>query len=165
MMWLSSLLVLLLIQQGQALTRLSSTEYLRRHCAAYQSSYAPLIDGYLSQFKDGFTVAQLLTLPSVYNGTRMQREFRGGMPLLYVIDGELHVDASLPDPGSKRLKNLEYFGMPVLEQLVSRARLPDLALLYSPFDEPTGVPSTSQFLPLSTACQLWALSIWFSSCL
>lgn len=138
--WIAVLLPLLLVQGGQALGLLSSPEYLKRHCAAHQTIYEPLIDGYLSQYKDGFTVADLLTLPSVYNGTRMQREFSGGMPLLYILDGELRVDSSLPMPGNKRLKNLEYFGMPVLEQLARRARLPDLALLYSPFDEPTGPP-------------------------
>ncbi len=141
MHWIALLLPLLLLaHRGQAVDLPSSAEYLRRHCAAHRAVYEPLIDGYLSQFRDGFTVAQLLTLPSVYNGTRMQREFSGGMPLLYIIDGELRVDASLPKPGNKRLKNLEYFGMPVLEQLARRARLPDLALLYSPFDEPTGAP-------------------------
>ncbi|EIE21194.1 hypothetical protein COCSUDRAFT_43516 [Coccomyxa subellipsoidea C-169] len=141
MHWIALLLPLLLLaHRGQAVDLPSSAEYLRRHCAAHRAVYEPLIDGYLSQFRDGFTVAQLLTLPSVYNGTRMQREFSGGMPLLYIIDGELRVDASLPKPGNKRLKNLEYFGMPVLEQLTRRARLPDLALLYSPFDEPTEFP-------------------------
>lgn len=140
MLWTTPLLALLLFQGGPVLGQPSSAEYLRRNCAAHQATYAPLVNDYLSQFRDGFTVAQLLTLPSVYNGTRMQREFKGGMPLMYVIDGQLRVDSSLPNPGKKRLKNLEYFGMPVMEQLVARARLPDLALLYSPFDEPTGAP-------------------------
>jgi hypothetical protein len=145
--WIAVLLPLLLVQGGQALDLLSSTQYLKRHCAAHQTIYEPLIDGYLSQYKDGFTVADLLTLPSVYNGTRMQREFSGGMPLLYILDGELRVDSSLPKPGNKRLKNLEYFGLPVLEQLARHARLPDLALLYSPFDEPTGPPLPIHYFP------------------
>lgn len=42
---------------------------------------------------------------------------------------------SLPAPGSKRLRNLEYFGLPVLSALAEHVTLPDMALRYSPFDE------------------------------
>ena len=75
-------------------------------------------------------------MPEGYNGSRLAREFPGGAtPILYVIDGRLRADASLPAPGGKVLKNLEYFGLPVLGQLAAAARLPDLALRYSPYDE------------------------------
>ena len=50
-------------------------------------------------------------------GCRLQREYSGASPLLYILDGEVLYDSSLPQPGGKRLRNLEYFGIPVLQQL------------------------------------------------
>ena len=52
---------------------------------------------------------------------RLQREYGGAAALLYILDGEVLYDSSLPQPGGKRLKNLEYFGIPVLQQLAQLA--------------------------------------------
>lgn len=108
--------LLLAVPAAEAIGRLSSAQYLVKRCAEHQAMYKPLIDGYLSQYTDGFATTQLLEVPLLYDGTKLQRDFKG-MPLLFVIQEELRMDKSLPPPGKKRLKNVEYFGIPLLQQV------------------------------------------------
>ena len=56
-------------------------------------------------------------------------EYSGASPLLYILDGEVFYDSSLPQPGGKRLKNLEYFGIPILQQLAQLAGAPPFLVL------------------------------------
>ena len=114
-------LVVVLVASASAAERPSAFEYVATKCAAYTAAYAPLVDQYLSQFRGGFSLADILQTPAMYNNTRLQREFKGSLPLLYVLDGELFYDSSLPEPGAKRLKNLEFFGIPLLQQLAQLA--------------------------------------------
>lgn len=97
--------------------RPSATQYIASACTTYAMEYEPLVEQYLGQFQGGFSTSDLLQVPSMYNGSRLQAEFRGAALLLYVLDGQVFFDASLPRPGGKRLKNMEYFGIPVLQQL------------------------------------------------
>ena len=101
--------------------RPSASEYIATRSTAYATAYEPLAEYYLSQFHGGFTTADILQMPAMYNGTRLQREFKGALPALYLLDGEVFYDSSLPQPGAKRLMNLEYFGIPVLQQLAQLA--------------------------------------------
>lgn len=67
--------------------------------------------------------------------------FEGGWAMLDLKHSHLAVsivdalDRTLPAPGGKRLRNLEYFGLPMLLALAERVTLPDMVLRYSPFDE------------------------------
>ena len=110
-------LLLLTIAASASADRPSASEYVATQCAAYAAAYDPLVDFYLSQFRGGFSTSDILRMPAMYNGTRLQKDFKGALPVLYVLDGEVYRDSSLPRPGGKRLKNLEFFGIPLLQQL------------------------------------------------
>ena len=110
-------LLLLTIAASATADRPSASEYVATQCAAYAAAYDPLVEHYLSQFRGGFSTSDILQMPAVYNGTRLQRDFQGALPVLYILDGEVYYDSSLPQPGGKRLKNLEFFGIPLLQQL------------------------------------------------
>ena len=114
-------LLLLTFAAYASANRPSASEYVATQCAAYATAYEPLVEHYLSQFRGGFSLSDILQMPAVYNGTRLQREFEGALPVLYVLDGEVYHDSSLPEPGGKRLKNLEFFGIPLLQQLAHLA--------------------------------------------
>ncbi len=123
-----ALLVLTLAASASA-ERPSASEYLATQCAAYATAYDPLVEHYLSQFRGGFSTSDILQMPAMYNGTRLQREFKGALPVLYILDGEVYRDSSLPQPGGKRLKNLEFFGIPLLQQLSQLAGDVQLCIL------------------------------------
>ena len=53
-------LLMLLQLLGQALSQASIAEFLQRDCAAYQHTHAQLVEGYMQQFPDGFSVANVL---------------------------------------------------------------------------------------------------------
>ena len=110
-------LLLLMVAAPASAKRPSASEYVATHCTAYAAAYEPLAEHYLSQFRGGFSTADILQRPAMYNRTRLQREFKGALPVLYILDGEIYRDSSLPQPGGKRLKNLEFFGIPLLQQL------------------------------------------------
>lgn len=91
--------------------------YVDTACINYSAAYKPLVTSYLSQYRSGFSTAELLQMPTAYNGSRLQAEFQGALPVVYLLDGKIWLDTSLPQPGGKRLKNMEYFGIPLLQQL------------------------------------------------
>lgn len=151
-------LLLLTIAASASANRPSASEYVATQCAAYATAYEPLVEQYLSQFRGGFSTSDILQMPAVYNGTRLQREFEGALPVLYILDGEIYPDSSLPAPGGKRLKNLEFFGIPLLQQLSHlagrtpeerfRQRLPSApvsCMQCNPYAQtPVHLPSTSR---------------------
>ena len=114
-------LLLLMVAAFASAKRPSATEYVANHCTAYAAAYESLTEHYLSQFRGGFSTADILQRPAMYNHSRLQREYKGALPVLYILDGNIYYDSSLPQPGGKRLKNLEYFGIPLLQQLAQLA--------------------------------------------
>jgi hypothetical protein len=135
-----ALLLLLLLRRAlfaQAVLQ-STTHFLQHSCAAYEASHARLVQDAMSQFPDGFSAADVLHAAAGRNDSRLARELGPVRPLLYVLEGTLCMDRTLPQPGGKRLRNFEYFGLPVLSSLAARMALPDMLLHYSPFDEQGG---------------------------
>lgn len=112
---------LTIIVSAQSQSRPRALEYVRTTCSAHSAIYEPLVADLLSQYQSGFSTADLLRMPANYNGSRLQLEIQGALPMLYIINGQLWVDYSLSQPGGKRLKNLEYFGIPLLQQLSQEA--------------------------------------------
>ena len=52
-------------------TRSTASEYISTVCADYGTAYGPLVESYLSQFQGGFSTADILQLPAMYNGSRL----------------------------------------------------------------------------------------------
>ena len=50
--------------------RSTASEYISTVCADYGTVYGPLMESYLSQFQGGFSTADILQLPAMYNGSR-----------------------------------------------------------------------------------------------
>ena len=50
--------------------RSTASEYISTVCADYGTAYGPLVETYLSQFQGGFSTADILQLPAMYNGSR-----------------------------------------------------------------------------------------------
>lgn len=53
-------LLLLLQLLGQAIAKATTAEFLQRSCAAYQPTHARLVEDYMRQFPDSFSVADVL---------------------------------------------------------------------------------------------------------
>ena len=51
--------------------RTTASEYISTVCVDYGTAYGPLVDSYLSQFQGGFSTADILQLPAMYNGSRL----------------------------------------------------------------------------------------------
>lgn len=51
--------------------RSTASEYISTVCADYGAAYGPLVESYLSQFQGGFSTADILQLPAMYNGSRL----------------------------------------------------------------------------------------------
>ena len=51
--------------------RSTASEYISTVCADYGTAYGPLVESYLSQFQGGFSTADILQLPAMYNGSRL----------------------------------------------------------------------------------------------
>ena len=136
------LLVISVLISGKRQPRLTASGYIATACQAFTAIYEPLVASSLSQFQDGFSTADLLEAPKSYNTSRLQ-DFRT-MSLLYIIDGQLWIDGSLPQPGGKRLKNLEYFGIPLLQQL---SQVAGMWLAYGPSHAFTLLESMPTFCP------------------
>lgn len=56
----SKCLLLLLLLLGQALSQATTAEFLQSNCAAYQPTHMRLVEDYMSQFPDSFSVADVL---------------------------------------------------------------------------------------------------------
>ena len=50
--------------------RSTASEYISTVCGDYSTAYGPLVESYLSQFQGGFSTADILQLPAMYNGSR-----------------------------------------------------------------------------------------------
>ena len=50
--------------------RSTASEYISTVCAEYGTAYGPLVESYLSQFQGGFSTADILQLPAMYNNSR-----------------------------------------------------------------------------------------------
>ena len=58
--------------------RITASEYISANCADYGNAYGPLVESYLSQFQGGFSTADILQLPAMYNGSRSATFIRLG---------------------------------------------------------------------------------------
>ncbi|KAL3131216.1 hypothetical protein ABBQ38_000515 [Trebouxia sp. C0009 RCD-2024] len=111
---------------------------MRNNCQAYEKSYAPLVNKYLSRYTSGIQVSTVLGL-GVPKG-RSHNLMSGARPVVYIVNNTLHyADQKMSVRQSHRMWSAGFsaYFMPVIQRLLQDMQLPDMPIAFNPDDWPS----------------------------
>lgn len=112
-----------------------TSRYLKRHCSGQRRPFEQLVEQMLLPYKDGIAVDDLFKMSncSCYS---VATPSGTTCTALLVLDGQLYVHKSTRKEGVDT-KAFAYYYIPLMQQLSSLVRLPDMLMIFNPNDAPT----------------------------
>ena len=85
---LNALVCMVLLSRLGTAQKLTSKQWLHSHCKVYQGDYAPLVTKFLSRYRGGINVADVLNLKLPPG--RSDPVAGGARPVVYLVNNTLH---------------------------------------------------------------------------
>ncbi|DBA98342.1 TPA: hypothetical protein ACH3X1_001258 [Trebouxia sp. C0004] len=114
--------------------KLTSKQWLHKHCKAYQEDYATIVHRLLSRYQGGINVADVLNLKAP-QGSALE----DARPVVYLVNNTLHyADSGMAIREAKGMLSAGFsmYHMPVIKRLLDEMLLPDMPIAFIPSDEP-----------------------------